>query len=473
MRLPPTCLPPNPPPRPSPPLPRGRRARRSVLALLAGLAAGARLLAAAPAAGADTPQPINLESALRLAGAQNLALALARERVREARARQDEDRQALYPWLAPGLGYRRHDGNLQDIVGDVFNASKQSGTAALGLVAQVEPGEALYRSLASRQLVRAAEAGEAAERRLALSRAAAAYLELCRAAAAVDATDEATRLAADLHRQVQGAVSAGLAFAGEIPRAALEAERSRNFALQAREQVRLASARLAQILHLPPALELRPDLAEFVPVLLVETHRSLDSLVAAALQSRPELHQSDARLLAARDRRRGVTTGPWIPTLGAGITAGGLVGGRNDAFGRGDDFQDYTLGLSWRIGPGGLGDRARVRSADSRVRLAELEREQAREDITREVVEAHVRTGTLAGRLDLAGRALAEARKLWDLTRARREFGAGAVLEAVEAERELTRTRLEHLATLADHNRAQWELWRVAGPGEPPAPRKP
>lgn len=443
------------------------------LLLLALMALMALLPVCGPVAGADGPQAINLESALRLAGAQNLAVALARERVREARAVQDQDRQALYPWLAPGLGYRRHDGNLQDIVGDVFNASKQSGTAALGLIAQVEPGEAIYRSLASRQQVRAAEAGEDAERRLALFRAAAGYLDLCRAAAAVTATEEATRIAADFLRQVQEAVAAGLAFAGEVPRAEVEWERSRNLALQAREQVRLTSARLSQVLHLPPALELQPDLAEFVPVVLVETNRSLDSLVAAALQSRPELRQTDAQILAARERRKGVTTGPWIPTLGAGVTVGGLVGGRNSEFGSGDDYQDYTVGLSWRLGPGGLGDRARIRAADSRVRRAELEREQAREEITREVVEAHVRTGSLAGRLALAGRTLAAAQKLWDLTRARREFGTGAVLETVEAERELTRTRLEHLATVAEHNRAQWELWRVAGPDHPPASGKP
>lgn len=444
--------------------------RSRLRAWLTGLTAALALPGLARAA---EPQAINLESALRLAGAQNLAVALARERVREARAVQDQDRQALYPWLAPGLGYRRHDGNLQDIVGDVFNASKQSGTAALGLVAQVEPGEAIYRSLASRQLVRAAEAGEVAERRLALFRAAAGYLDLCRSTAAVTATEEATRIAGDFLRQVREAVAAGLAFTGEIQRAEVQLERNRTLGLQAREQVRLASARLAQTLHLPPALELQPNLAEFVPVVLIETNRSLDSLVAAALQSRPELRQTDARIGAARERRRGVTTGPWIPSLGAGVAVGGLVGGRNSEFGNGDDFQDYTVGLAWRVGPGGIGDRARVRAADSRLRLAELEREQAREEITREVVEAQVRADTLAGRLVLAGRTVAAARKLWDLTQARREFGTGAVLEAVEAEREWTRARLEHLAVLAEHNRGQWELWRVAGPDEPPASPRP
>ena len=35
--------------------------------------------------------------------------------------------------------------------------------------------------------------------------------------------------------------------------------------------------------------------------------------------------------------------------------------------------------------------------------------------------------------------------------------------EALEAERDLVRAQAEHLQALADHNRAQWELWHASG----------
>ena len=409
------------------------------------------------------PQGINLETALRLAGSQSLTLEIARERVREARSVVEQERQAVFPWLAPGVGYRRHDGNLQDVVGDVFDVSKQSAAAALTVRAQLDLGDSLYRVLAARQTVRAVEADEAVRRRDTLTAAAAGYLELSRAEASRTVAEDAVQVTEELLRQVRQAVGAGVAFAGEIPRA--EGQRERNLALRlvADENTRLASVRLAQILRLPAATELRPELAEFLPVVWVPTNRSLDSLVTAAWQSRPERRRSEAQLAAVQARREGVTKGPWIPILGAEAAFGGLIGGRNGDFRNGDDYQEYGLGLSWRLGPGGLGDRARVRTATSRLHLAELGREQERDEITREVIEAQIRAQTLAQRLDVAGRALAAAQKLLDLTRARREFGVGAVLEAIEAERELTRSRLDQVGTLADHNRAQWELWRVTG----------
>ena len=212
---------------------------------------------------------------------------------------------------------------------------------------------------------------------------------------------------------------------------------------------------------------LKPDPDEFVPVVLIATHRSLDALVASALAQRPEMRRSEARVKSSQARLDGVRKGPWLPLVGAQAAFGGLAGGRNRDFRGGDDFQDYGVSLSWRIGPGGIGDSSRIQSADSRLKLSELAREEERDAIVREVVEAQVHAQTAADRLIITARALEAARKLHDLTRSRKEFGVGAVLEAVDAERELTAVQMDHVSGIAAHNRAQWELWRSSGAEEP------
>jgi outer membrane protein TolC len=416
--------------------------------------------------GSAEPQPINLEAALRLAGAKSLALEAARERVREARSQLDQEKRQLFPWVAPGLGYRRHDGNLQDIVGDVFNASKQSGTAALTLQAQLDLGDALYRVLAAKQAVAASEAGAEARRRETILAVAAAYTELSRAVANVVTAGEAEQISRKTLEQVRAAVTAGLAFAGDAQRVEVQLGRNEAQLLEARQAVRVASARLAQLLRLPLADELRPDLAEFVPVALVSTNRALESLVASALSLRPELRRSDATVNLAQTRRDGATKGVWLPTVGALAAFGGLAGGRNGNWGNGDDFQDYAIGLSWRVGPGGIGDRSRIRTTDARLRIAELEREQLRDEVVREVVELRSRAELSAEQVMVVTRTVAAARRLVELTQARREFGVGVVLEAIEAERELSRAQAEQLQAVAAHNRAQWELWHASGQDE-------
>ena len=369
------------------------------------------------------PQTITLDAALRLAGAKSLAIELARERVREARGQLDQQRVLLLPWLAPGIGYRRHDGNLQDIVGEVFDASKQSGTAALSLQAQLDIGDSLYRVLAARQALAASEAQGDAQRRATHLAVAAAYTDLCRAAALVVTAEQSVRISDQTLAQVREAVAAGIAFSGDAARAELQRTRNQSLLLAARQDIRLASIRLAQLLRLPPAEELRPDLTEFIPVQLVSTNTPLDALVASALVSRPELRRAKALADAARARRNGTTRGPWLPTVGAQAAFGGLAGGRNNAFGDADDFQDYGAGLSWRIGPGGIGDRSRTRTAEARLRIAELEREQLRDEVLGEVVELRSRSDLAIGQLEFAARTVASARRLLDLTLARREFG--------------------------------------------------
>ncbi len=415
--------------------------------------------------------PITLQTALRLAGAQNRAVEISAERVVEARSGLDRERQGMFPWLSPGVGYRRHDGNLQDVVGNVFDASKQSGTAALTVQAQVELGDSIYRVLAAKQSVRAVEADEATQRRVTTVQAAAAYLELSRAAASLSAAEELVRISDEYLGQVRRAVEAGLAFAGDVQRAAIQRERNESLRLRTQEEVRVASVRLAQVLRLPMHVELRPDLNEFIPVALVSTNRTLDALMASALGHRSELAGAQARIAGAAASKDGTTVGPWIPTLGAQASLGGFAGGRNGEFRNADDFQDYFLGLSWRIGPGGIGDRTRTRGAESRLRIARLNAEQARDEVIREVIEARTRAESAAAQLAVASRALASSRELLQLTQARREFGVGVVLEAIDAQREFTRSQSEQIRAIADHNRIQWELWSAVGEPDPGIPK--
>ena len=49
------------------------------------------------------------------------------------------------------------------------------------------------------------------------------------------------------------------------------------------------------------------------------------------------------------------------------------------------------------------------------------------------------------------------------LTRARKQFGVGAVLEDIQAEQELTRSRLDYLNAVAEFNKAQYALAKATG----------
>lgn len=425
----------------------------------------AALLLAIPPASAQqsTPHPIDLPSALKLAGAQNLDIKIARERLAEARANHSSALAQFFPWISPGITYRQHDDKIQDVQGNIIDVNKYSYAPGAALAAQVDIGDALYKSLAAKQLVKAAGHALEAQRQDSVLAAAEGYFNLALAYASIGVSRESLRIATDYEQQIQRGVGAGVAFKGDELRVTVQQQRSQLDLRQAIEQERIASARLSQTLHLDPTVELIPQDSEFVPLDLVETNTALDSLVQRTLASRPELKQSQSLLAASRDAKSGTIYGPLIPSLGAQLFFGGLGGGRSgiaDTFGA---QEDYCVGLSWRIGPGGLFDFTRTRATQSRMNEAGFVLEKLRDDVTRQVVEAFTRWQSLGDQLATAKSMLGAAEQALQLAEQRKEFAVGVVLETIQAEQDLARARLDYLRTVADFNRAQYVLKKATG----------
>jgi outer membrane protein TolC len=418
-----------------------------------------------PAEGLAKAGTIDLPTALRLAGASNLDVAIAREKVNEARAASDSARARFFPFIAPSIVVRRHDDNLQDAPGRIINADKQSLSAGIGINAQLDLGETFYQNLVAKQLVRSSEAAFAGRQREVTYRAAIAYFDLARARAAVIAAEEAARITGRHAEQIAATTEAGLTFQGDAARVRAARERSELTLIRARTDQRIAAARLAEILRLDPAVDLAPVDADLAPMTLETAGDDVGGLISKALAKRPELDEAAARLEAARTNRRAATTAPLIPTVGAQASLGGLGGGpAGSTLTRDWDYSgDYALGLSWRVGPGGLFDHNRQRETASRERQVELEQEKIRDLIRRQVVEQHARLRSLAAQIEFARKTLEAADQTARLSRQRRETGVSAALEDLQAEDELARARRDYLATIADYNLAQYALRFAVG----------
>src|SRR5437867_5252894 len=84
---------------------------------------------------------IDLPTVLRLAGAQNLDVQIARQRLAEAKANHQSTVWQFFPWISPGVGYRRHDDLIQDVAGNVIEVHKESYAVGPTIAAQVDIGD--------------------------------------------------------------------------------------------------------------------------------------------------------------------------------------------------------------------------------------------------------------------------------------------------------------------------------------------
>jgi outer membrane protein TolC len=406
---------------------------------------------------------IDLPTALRLANAQNLDVQIAREKLNEAKANHTSAVSQFFPWLAPGISYRRHDNLIQAVDGEFLKVHKQSYSPGATIGAQLDLGEAIYKNLAAKQNVNVAEHAFAAQRQESTFAAARNYFELLFAQAAIGVAEEAVKISTNYEAQIREAVSAGLTFKGDELRVKIQSERNQLALQQAIEQRRAASTRLAQTLHLDPAVELVAENSELAPLNLFNEKRSMSSLVAEAIENRPERKQIRAAVASAEADKKGAVYGPLIPTLSAQAFVGGLGGDSNASRSRFDEQEDYFVGASWRIGPGGLFDFGRTRAAEARLKTAELSGAKIENEISSEVVNAFVRVQSLRDQLDFAKRVLATAQESLRLAQLRKEFAVGIVLENIQAEQDLTRARFDYLKTMADFNSAQYALSRAIG----------
>src|SRR6185437_8621833 len=97
--------------------------------------------------------PIDLPTTLRLAGAQNLDVQLARTAVDEAHANYTSAIEGFLPSLAPAASYLHHSGRDQRVEGPLIDVTKHNESAGVYATAQIPVGEAIFRSLQSRQLI--------------------------------------------------------------------------------------------------------------------------------------------------------------------------------------------------------------------------------------------------------------------------------------------------------------------------------
>jgi len=406
---------------------------------------------------------IDLPTTLQLAGARSLDIQIAREKLAEAKANSESSVWQFFPSIAPGVGYRRHDNLIQNVEGKIIDVHKDSYTIGPVIGGQLDLGDAIFKNLASRQLVKAAELGLESQRQDSILAAALGYFDLAKALSAVGVAQEAVKISQDYAGQVQQAVDAGVAFKGDALRAQMQTEKNQLTLRQTQEQQRVAAARLVQTLHLESSVELAAREGDLVPLDLVPTNVALDSLVMQALSTRPEVAQSRFLIGAARETRKGAVYGPLIPSLGAQVFVGGLGGGSRtapDQFGESEDYQ-FTLG--WRIGPGGLFDRGRIRAADARLKIADLNGQKLLDEVIRQVTESFTRSQSFADQMGTARRAVQAAEETLRLTQQRKEFGVGVVLENIQTEQELTRARLDYVTAISEYNKAQYALSKAIG----------
>ena len=432
--------------------------------------------------------PIDLGTALRLAGAENPQLLLARERVTEVVAQRQLAAAQLLPNLNLGTNYNLHRGPLQQSNGSILNVNRDalyvglgsyavgSGTPNIpGLNYNLNVGVGWYGFLVSRQRVTTARTAADAVRNDVLLRVCLGYLELLRGDGRRAIALKNRGEAAEVARLTDVYAKAGQGRKADADRAAVELRKRDAELIQAEADTLTASARLAQLLNLDPSTRLKPIDGWVVPAPLVPDPVPLPDLLAIALLQRPELASRRSEVQTALYELSLAKVLPFSPNVILGFSAGGFGGGSNlvaDAgtgprFSGLDGRSDLDVVVFWQFRNLGVGNIALARAADSRVKQTRLRELEMLNVVRAEVAEAKARVDARFLQIDAAEHAVRSSTEAFTEDLARIKGFQGVPLELVDSMRLLGRSRYEYLDAILDYNRAQFQLWVALG--RPPA----
>ena len=250
----------------------------------------------------NSPQSIDLTTALMMTTGQNPQVTFARARIEEALAQVDRANALKLPSLRAGANYNKHEGRIQDVAGTVIDTSRGSFYSGLGanavgagsptvpgLVSQFHFADAIFQPKIAQRTACARQSEALATTNNQLLATALAYNELLRAEQELSVAGQIVDRASQLQRTTSEFEKAGEGLASDHDRARTELALRRIEHARAEEASSVASARLAELIRWNSDQRLLPSEPQLVPIELVAEGNTPQGLIALALSNRPEL----------------------------------------------------------------------------------------------------------------------------------------------------------------------------------------
>jgi hypothetical protein len=379
-----------------------------------------------------------------------------------------------------GFDYIRHDGGGPDFNKGIMTApSVNFFYGGTGLWQWVNLTDVIFQPLAARQVLNARHWDVQTAKNDALMQAADAYFRVHQYRGNYAGDLYCVERGHDLVERI-AQLSRDLVPAVEVDRARNMVADLEQRAVLARQEWRVASADLTQVLRLDPRAVVVPLEHDHLQLTLIEPGRTLEDLMPIALSNRPEVAAQRALVQAAVARVRREKWRPALPVLmmngfqaaGMYLQAGIFGLGPNSSMSQWTGRFDGSYQLIWQLEGFGLGNLARIKEQRGEESKAIVDLFRTQDRVAAEVTRAHANLQSAAQRVIQADRALRTGiitfNGNYEGLRQTTRFGEILVLvyrpqEAVYSLELLSIAFHEYFNTVAEYNKAQFELFHALG----------
>jgi outer membrane protein TolC len=420
--------------------------------------------------------PLDLPTALAMTQGQNPRVAFAQAQIAQSLAQHQAARVLWLPSIRAGMNYNKHEGRLQDVVGNSINTSRGAafgglGAGAVGAGSPAIPGlyaafhttDAIYQRQITNFALQARQYQGTAAANDQLLETALAYVVLLDGVQRRAIAAETLHNGESLAELTANFASSGAGNLADADRATAALALLRNEAARTDEAIAVASARLAQQLSLDPSLVIEPQEPALVPIELVPLDTAPADLVATALTNRPDLAASRSLVCEAVNRLRREEHAPWLPSVLLGVSYGQFAAGTGGQITNPGDRFDFDGFAWWEVRNLGFGEVAARDNARAQIQQARMREVETLDLAAREVVEAHAQAVSRKRQIELARQGIAAAEQSHRRNLERIRSAQGLPIEVLQSIQALDAARRDYLRTLTDYNTAQFRLYRALG----------
>ncbi|MCH2022908.1 MAG: TolC family protein [Saprospiraceae bacterium] len=407
----------------------------------------------------DSIQLINLETVLKLGGANNLTIQKYKQKQTLAYANLSKAREWWLPDFYAGTTINQLWGAAMNGNGLFFqDVNSQNFWTGLGVSGSWNFAEGMFSTKAKKLKARAHQYLTAAEKNKVLLQSIEAYYDYLCAQLYYMAYEQLLIQNDTIIQQIKLQVTAGLRYESEL----LIAKSNRNHLkverLNASMEQKEKAAALIHILNIPPDTKLFSSDSLLVPIELdkeIENQQIDDSVFI----NRPEFTAANLILQSLEMENKISTTALWLPELKFGIY-GSMFG---DVFTPLYPTSGLNFSLIWKLPMGNITYNGDQKIYNAKIDLHKTEVDELRAIVNEEYIRSQgiMETARVQMKIALEGKNLAE--KALKQCLQRQELGTVLPFEILQVQEVYIKARLDYLNSVSKYNKAQYQLYVALG----------
>lgn len=425
------------------------------------LVASILLVSATFTANAQAPSPsgrvgvgLNLETVLKLAGANNLTIQKYQLKYQQALAEQSKAKEWWLPNIYFGASTHYLNGAAMNTDGQIFtDVNRNNLWTGLGIGAEIDFSKGFYSSLAAKQKAEAMQYQSAAEKNKMILQAVQAYFDLQAEQLKYFFLQELVHQSDTLSQQIKIKVDAGLIYQSDYLMSQSNYNHLKISMLQTKIEWQKKSASLANLLNLENNITLISADTFLIPLKLIEQKNDTTNY-KNGFEKRPEYLGLNSELQSFQTLRKTANQGLLMPKLRMGFDNGGFGAYTTPLY----NTYQFNASLLWNLPLGRLTYKGDLKKYDTQILIQQNELEQFKNEYQQEVSIANSQLQIAEEQMTIGKQALQSSTEALNQSIERQKLGTAKPFEVFQVQQFFLQAQTDYVKSVSEYNKAQFTL---------------